>query len=131
MDSSSMPIWTAVIIAALTAVGGGGGVAAIIKARADRQAGVDSHELAEDDALQKRWQAIAEAQLELLLTPLREEVARLREEVAAVRTESAAVQTKYWKAINYIRTLSSWIARHVTDPELTPPVPPADVVGDI
>lgn len=126
-----MPIWIAVVIAVFTAVGGGTGVAAIIKARSDSKQGVDAHELAEDDALQERWKKLAEAQLKLLLEPLQLQLTDLTAKVTKLEGEITETRTKYWKAIAYVRTLNSWIAKHVTDPDLVPPAPPADFAGDI
>lgn len=126
-----MPVWLGILIAAMTAIGGGSGVAAIIKARSDSKQGVDAHELAEDDALQERWQKLAEAQLKLLLEPLQLQLTDLTAKVAKLELEITETRTKYWKAIAYVRTLNSWIAKHVTDPDLVPPAPPADLVGDI
>lgn len=133
-----MPIWVGIVIAAFTGIGGGGGVAAILKARSDRQLGIDAGELAEDNALTERWKQLATAQVQLLMEPLRAEVSRLGAEIEKVKAESERVKaesevarTRYWKAISYVRTLNSWIAKHVTDSTLTPPPPPADLADDI
>lgn len=126
-----MPVWITLVIAVLGAIGGGSGVAAIIKARADRKQGVDAHEIAEDDALLARWEKLAQAQVELLLQPLKDQLADLTKKVVGLEGEIEETRTKYWKIVNHVRTLYSWIAKHVTDPDLVPPTPPADVADDI
>lgn len=108
----------------------------IRRARAEaRRADVDAT-VAEDSAEDAHWRALLQAQVELVVQPLREEIARLGREVEAARADAAAARaevtqhrTRYWRAITYIRTLLSLLARHA--PHAIVPAPPPEISTDI
>jgi hypothetical protein len=66
----SLPIGWAILLAVAGVLFGGGGVAALIKAISDSRQGVDASEVAEDDAIAARWQALSDAQVQNLLRPM-------------------------------------------------------------
>ena len=129
--------WVMPAIAFLTLLLGSGGVVAYRRLKLDRQMGVAAQEISEDDAQSARWQKIIEAQTESLVMPLRDrlrevsgELSELEKGQKTLHAEVAMTRTKYWRAIQYVRTLHTWIrARHGHDVE--PPPPPAEIAGDI
>lgn len=98
---------------------------------------------AEDETLATRWRALLEAQVEVVVQPMREELARLRGEVEAARRDAAAARTeveamrdevtrhraRYWRTIEYIRVLLTLLTQH--GPGVTVPSPPAEIADDI
>lgn len=104
-----------VLLAILTVVFGGGGVAALIKARADRRKGVREDSRADVDSLNARAIAISQAQFDLLVTPLKNEVGELKTEVRELKTEVDNQKNKYWDAVTYIRSILVWLSRHFPD----------------
>lgn len=131
-DTGGMP-WLAPTIAVLTLLLGGGGIAALFKVRHDKRIGVAQQETAEDDALSNRWKAIIETQTKVLLEPMRTELGEVKAEVRALRVDLETSRRKYWSAISHIRTLYTWISRHMPpDIETTQiPEPPATLAEDI
>lgn len=126
--------WLSAVSALVIGLFGGGGISAFIKARADKKQGISQHELAKDDAVARRWQEIVKAQTESLVAPLREAVGELEEKVDHLEAELEQSRKKYWNAIGYIRTLLTWIARHLhgdDNLEDTVPTAPANLVEDI
>jgi hypothetical protein len=123
--------WVTPILAILAIIFGTGGIATIAKARADRKNGVAAAETAEDDSVSERWRKIIEAQTESLVGPLQKRLSEVETKVQTLEQELIETRAKYWKAVKYIRTLLTWIARNgpQTDTEL--PTPPAEVVEDI
>lgn len=117
----------------LLVFGGGGyaGIAAIVKSVSDRRQGVAAHELAEDEAISQRWRAIIDAQVEALITPLREELAAVKEEQKVMKAELASTMTKYWRAISHIRALLLWITRYATETSVPLPPAPEEIMKDI
>jgi len=126
----SMP-WLMPLIAIGTLILGGGGVAAYYKVRVDKQLGVAQQESVEDDALSNRWKAIIETQTKVLLEPMVKQIGDLQVEVAEVKVELASSRRKYWGAIGYIRTLHTWLNRHLPDSVEQVPPPPAILAEDI
>jgi len=126
----SMP-WLGPLIAVASLVLGGGGIAALFRLRHDKRIGVAQQETAEDDALSNRWKAIIETQTKVLLEPMQAQIASLTVEVAQVKVELEASRRKYWGAIGYIRTLSTWINRHLPESVEQVPPPPAILAEDI
>ena len=130
----------------LSVVGALGGVTTLVtlvtlgptirRARADaRRADIDAT-IAEDAGEIAHWRAMLQTQVELVVQPLREEVARLRVEVEAARADAAAARadvtqhrTRYWRAVTYIRALLGLLATHA--PHATVPPPPAEISADI
>lgn len=86
--------------------------------------------VAEDRAEDEHWAAIVRAQTEAVVQPLRQEVDGLRAEVSSLRTEVELVRTRYWRAINHVRALLSWIHRHHPDPTGLPSAP-VEIANDI
>lgn len=75
--------------------------------------------------------AIIKLQTEALVAPLTARVATLEKQVDALEVELAASRRLARSALGYVRTLLSWINRHldaVTEPV---PAPPADVAGEL
>lgn len=130
--SPSIP-WLVPTIAILTLLLGGGGIGALLKVRHDKRMGVAQQEVAEDDALSNLWKAIIEAQTKSLLEPLTTELADLRGRFTVLEGELALSRRKYWSAISHIRTLYTWISRHLPeDFEATKiPEPPATLAEDL
>jgi hypothetical protein len=133
MDSGGISPWMPVVIALVTGLLGSGGVAAWLKVRHDKKLGVASQEVAEEEALSNRWRTIIETQTKALLEPMQKRLAEVEVEVALLKKELETSRRKYWSAISYIRTLLTWIARHMPDDVETTqvPDPPTNVVEDI
>lgn len=117
---------------------GGGTITSIVQARTDRKKGIGELEVAQDDAIAQRWQAIVEAQAESLITPLDKRIDKMKAEmevmerkIESLETELTASRAKYWRAIMYIRRLQTYIIRHLPEGQLHPPDPPKDIADDI
>lgn len=125
--------WMPVIIALITGLLGASGIGAWIKQRHDKQIGIAAQEVTEDDALTTRWRTLIETQTKALLEPMQKRLTDVEAEVARLNVELADSRRKYWSAISYIRTLLTWIARHMPDDieHTQVPHPPATVVEDI
>lgn len=125
--------WLVPTLAIVSLLVGSGGIGALWKIRHDRRAGVAQQELAEDDSVAIRWRAIIETQTKSLLEPMQKRLAEVEEEVRSVKVELADSRRKYWSAISHIRTLYTWISRHLPpDVETTQiPEPPATLAEDI
>lgn len=133
MSSEAISPWLPVLIALVTGLLGSGGVAAWLKQRHDKKMGVAAQEAQEDDALANRWKSIIETQTKALLEPMQKRLAEVEMEVAALKTELADSRRKYWSAISHIRSVDTWINRHLP-PEVeqtAKPEPPAVIAGDI
>lgn len=125
--------WLAAGLGFLSALVGSGGVVAIYKARHDRKAGVAQQELDEGEAISAHWRSIIETQTKSLLEPMQKRLGEVEDEVKVVKVELAKSRQKYWSAISHIRTLYTWISRHLP-PEVEAtqiPEPPAALVEDI
>lgn len=130
--------WVLPLIAFLTLAFGTGGFAAYRRLNLDRKLGVAAQETNDEVALSARWEKIIEAQTASLVEPLR---SRLREvgdevhelEVTQKRMEAdmATQRQKYWRAIQYIRTLLTWMRARASGADHEPPAPPAEIAGDI
>lgn len=124
-DMGLLQVVVAVIVAGL----GGGGVASLIKARADRNRGVQEQALSEAAASEDWWQDRMRIQMEAIVEPLRTEVTELRAQVAELRVEVEATRSRYWHAVRTLRTLYDWTRVHL--PEKTPPSPHPDIENDL
>lgn len=125
------PLFT-FIVGVATVLFGAGGIVAWRRLTHDKRIDVAQQEIAEDDALVARWQSIIESQTKNLLEPLQVRLRDVEGKVAALEEELAASRRKYWSAISYIRTLLTWIAKHMDSVDDTQvPNPPANVVEDI
>ncbi|QDH93096.1 hypothetical protein QDA02_gp69 [Microbacterium phage Margaery] len=129
-SDASMP-WLTPLIALGTLLLGSGGVVAWRRLTHDKRIGVAQQETAEDDALSNRWKSIIETQTKVLLEPMQEQIGELKNEVAGLKTEVAESRRKYWGAIGYIRSLQTWITRHLPDSIEQVPPPPAILAEDI
>ncbi|EFV12935.2 hypothetical protein [Segniliparus rugosus] len=58
-----------------------------------------------------------------LVDPLRSQVADLGKRVEVLEQENAATKSTLHQALDYIRSLLSWVHKHL--PDKTPPQPPA------
>ncbi|AWY05296.1 hypothetical protein QDA01_gp64 [Microbacterium phage Cinna] len=123
--------WLGPAIAVVTVLLGGGGLAALFRLRHDKRIGIAQQETAEDDALSNRWKAIIEAQTASLLEPMTRRLATLETTVGRLETELTDSRKKYWSAIGYIRSLNTWIARHLPESVEQVPTPPAVLAEDI
>lgn len=112
---------------------GGGGLVAWRRLNLDRKVGIAQQEVAEDDALSKRWREIIESQTINLLQPLTLELKETKDEVKLIRQELEKSRQKYWSAISHIRTLYSWTARNLPDhlEHTEIPPPPAALAEDL
>lgn len=143
--STIMPQSPAELVAYITALGmlllGGGGLSSYIKQRKDIKNGVRQENRADTDSLNVRAVAMLETQFNYLVKPLEiristltSEVSLLEAEVKSLEKEVKAHRTLYLIAVDHIRTLYSWISRHIpTDvyegTEI--PKPPEQIVGDL
>lgn len=125
--------WLAPTIALVTFLLGGGGIVAWVKVINDRRMGVAQRETAEHDSLSSRWRAIIETQTKALLEPMTARIGSLEEKVDGLEAELEASRRKYWIAISHLRTLYTWISRHMPDDieQTQIPAPPATLVDDI
>lgn len=127
---AEMP-WLTPLIAISTLLLGSGGIVAWRRLTHDKRVGVAQQETAEDDALSNRWKAIIETQTRVLLEPMQAELATAKDDLVQMKIDMALMRTeldvrtrKYWGAISHIRTLNTWIARHLPDSiEQVPPTP--------
>lgn len=127
--SPAVPAWVSIVVVIVGTLLGSGGFAAIVKVRYDRRAGVEAHEVIEDDAVVARWAAIATAQVEVLINPLRVRMTELEATVARLDRELTESQRRYWSGVGYIRVILRLLHRHVPDAEIPPP--PANIAEDI
>lgn len=105
--------WVAWITAIAMLLFGGGGVVAWVKQRQDGKNGVRQETRADTDSLNARAVAIIDTQFTYLIEPLKNELNDLRTEVRTLKSEAKTYQTLYQISVDYIRTLYSWIARHM------------------
>lgn len=125
----TVPSWVTVMLVLGPILIGGGGITAFLKARWDRRAGVQAHEVEEDDAIVQRWEALTKAQVEMLLNPLSSRLATLEEKVRELEAALEVSRKKYWTAIVYVRALLTLLHRHAST--VSPPPPPAYIADDI
>lgn len=120
-----------IIIALITALGGAlaGSIYQFARMRHDKKIGLAQQDLAEDDALAKRWEALARTQTESLIEPLRKQIELLEEKVGALEKDLSDSRIKYWRAINHVRALQSALIKHA--PDATIPDPHPDITEDI
>lgn len=130
--------YTAQLIALASAlgVGGIGALGALlanrIKAKVDERVAKATHELDRERAGIDRERAADErfklmldgqrAAFEALVDPIQAEVQRLREEVSGLHSAIDALRARYRAALDYVRQLRSWAARH-SDADTVPEVP--------
>lgn len=129
--------WVLPAITVLTILVGSGGIVAWRRQALDRKLGVANQASSETDAISARWEKMIQTQTESLVKPLRQrlldltdELAKLEQEQENMRAELKLANTKYSRAIQYVRTLLTWIRarRSITD---EPPAPPAEIAEDI
>ncbi|QGJ92709.1 hypothetical protein QDA04_gp39 [Microbacterium phage Megan] len=125
--------WLQPLILIGTLLLGSGGVVAWRRLTHDKKIGVAQQETAEDDALSNRWKAIIEAQTKVLLEPMTARIGTLEGKVSTLEADLEASRRKYWSAVTYIRSLLTWIARHMPADIETTSVPqaPATLAEDI
>lgn len=128
MDPTS---WLVPTVGLIVGLFGGGTLTTLIQAKSDRKRGIGELEVAQDDAVAQRWQAIVNTQAESLISPLTKRIEDLEEDVVELRTKLDASMAKYWRAVTYIRKLQSYIIKHLPDGQKPPPDPPADIAEDI
>lgn len=125
----SIPIWLTALLTVLGTALGGGGVAAVMKALYDRKAGIEAQETVEDNAIAERWKQLSQAQIEMLLNPLKERLTEVESAVRDLEAELGKSRRKYWTAIPYIRTLLAALRHHA--PEAIAPSVPVEIIEDI
>lgn len=125
--------WLGSVIGLVTLLLGSGGVVAWRRLSHDKRQGIAQQELAEDDALTARWRAIIEVQTKSLLEPMQTRLKDVEGKVAGLEQELADSRRKYWSLISYVRTLLTWIARHMPDEidHAQVPSPPVMLAEDI
>lgn len=126
--------WATLVTGIITVAFGGGGIAALVKARSDVRNGVRDSSRQDTDSLNARAIAVVETQFNYLVKPLQDKVNGLESKVETLKVEIEDAKTKYWKAVSHIRTLYTWISRHIPvdlDESTAVPAPPADLAGDI
>lgn len=116
----------------------GGGFSALWKVRNDRKAGIEAHELSEDEQRNAHWESLLRSQIELVVDPLRKTIGDLNDEVEKLRGEvksttdlERATRSKYWRAVNHIRVTTAWIAQHMPPGTPAPPMLSADLAEDL
>jgi len=130
--------WVAPAIVVATLLLGSGGVVAWRRLSMDRKLGVAAQETSDENAVSARWEKMIEVQTNSLVEPLRARLGEVNAELATIeveqrslREEMALTRTKYWRAIQYIRTLCTWIRARALGADAEPPPPPAEIAGDI
>ena len=129
--------WVLPAITVLTLLVGSGGVVAWRRQALDRKLGVANQATSETDAMSARWEKMIQTQTESLVKPLRqrlidltEELNKLEAELEGMKIELKLANTKYSRAIQYVRTLLTWIRARRSIPD-EPPAPPAEIAEDI
>lgn len=131
---NSLSDWVAVVAAVAMILFGGGGIGAWLKQRHDQKNGVRQENRADVDSLNARAVAIVESQFNYLVKPLQDRIQSLTDDVTRLDTEVRLHRALYQSALELIRTLYAWIARHMPSDlvETTEiPKPPADLVNDL
>lgn len=130
--------WLGPAVALVVGLFGGGTLSSLYQARSDRKKGIGELEVAQDDSVAQRWQAIVRAQAESLIAPLsaridelKQDIGELEDNVEKLQGELETSRAKYWRAIMYIRRLQTYIIRHLPEGQQQPPEPPADIAEDI
>lgn len=129
---------TQIVTALVALVGAATSIFLAIERWQNRHTPVKELEIREDEAIDSRWRGLIEAQVRDVIEPMRERMAeqdrRITEqgaEIRELRTEVGVIRTRYWKAIQYIRTLHTWIARHMPADVRPPPDIPTDLAEDV
>ena len=126
-----------IVLAVLTLVGAGGFGSwfllrpQIKKYRADTAKAIVEAAVAEDSAEDEHWNAIVRAQVDVLITPLQNEVTGLRNRVADLEGKFAALHLRYWRAIDHIRSTRRWVDTWHPDAQPPPPSVPEEIADDL
>lgn len=145
MWDSILPTTPAEVVTYITALGmlllGGGGLTSYLKQRRDSKNGVRQENRADNDSLNVRAVAMLETQFNYLVKPLESRISTLTSEVSLLEAEVKSLEkevkthrTLYLLAVDHIRTLYAWIARHIpaeTYEDTEIPKPPQQIVGDL
>lgn len=112
--------WIATVSTIVLLLFGGGGVAAFFKQRQDSRNGVRQENRADVEALNVRAVAMIETQFNYLVKPLQGRIDSQEQELGAFRVEVKNLEREvrlhrnlYLTALEHIRTLYSWILRHM------------------
>lgn len=103
----------------------------IRKLRAETSKAVVEAAVAEDSAEDEHWNAIVRAQVDVLITPLQNEVTGLRNRVAELEGKFAALHLRYWRAIDHIRSTRRWVDTWHPDAQPPPPSVPDEIADDL
>jgi hypothetical protein len=103
----------------------------IRKLRAETSKAVVEAAVAEDSAEDEHWNAIVRAQVDVLITPLQNEVTGLRNRVADLEGKFAALHLRYWRAIDHIRSTRRWVDTWHPDAQPPPPSVPDEIADDL
>lgn len=90
-----------------------------------------SQNLAEDSAEDEHWNSIVRAQVDVLITPLQNEVKGLRTRLEELESKFAALHIRYWRAIEWIRHALRWIDTFAPDAKPPPPNIPPEIADDL
>lgn len=125
--------WVALISGIAILIFGGGGVVAWLKQRADAKQGVRQENRSDTDSLNARAVAMLETQFNYLVKPLQDKVGGLETEIASLKEEVKTHAALYKIAVNHIKVLYNWIARHVPSEldQTEIPAPPTELVNDL
>jgi len=103
----------------------------IRKLRAETSKAVVEAAVAEESAEDEHWNAIVRAQVDVLITPLQNEVTGLRNRVADLEGKFAALHLRYWRAIDHIRSTRRWVDTWHPDAQPPPPSVPEEIADDL
>lgn len=103
----------------------------IRKLRAETSKAVVEAAVAEETAEDEHWNAIVRAQVDVLITPLQNEVTGLRNRVADLEGKFAALHLRYWRAIDHIRSTRRWVDTWHPDSQPPPPSVPDEIADDL
>ncbi len=103
----------------------------IRKLRAETSKAVVEAAVAEESAEDVHWNAIVRAQVDVLITPLQNEVTGLRNRVADLEGKFAALHLRYWRAIDHIRSTRRWVDTWHPDAQPPPPSVPEEIADDL
>jgi len=103
----------------------------IRKLRADTSKAIVEAAVAEDAAEDEHWNTLVRAQVDVLITPLQNEVKGLRTRVTELEGKFAALHIRYWRAIDWIRSARRWADTWHPESQPPPPTVPPEIADDL
>lgn len=136
-----MSAWDTFAVVSTSTVGLVGSGTAVYVTWRNRKIPTEQHELAENAADDAHWQAMLTTQIETVVKPLNESMAKmgadhaaLKLEVADLRQRLESERTRFWGLINHVRQVKLWIIRHVPAEvyhQYPLPIPSEELSADI